>query len=156
MVTDSYQQAFDRAVKELGEALEEQEAIEAQAHKLEGRIYTLKELVEGLAQMCGIDVYKAHPDLFTESLNPAAGFTSAVRNVVKTSATFMTPVDVRDELKRQGFKLEKYKNPLASIHTILKRLHGQGEIDAFVLEKKFTYGILPEKRASVKAAKKKR
>lgn len=36
---------------------------------------------------------------------------------------WMTPVEIRDALKRMGFPFENYKaNPLASIHTTLKRM----------------------------------
>jgi hypothetical protein len=34
----------------------------------------------------------------------------------------MTPVEVRDALVNSGFDLSAYSNPLAAIHTILKRL----------------------------------
>lgn len=37
--------------------------------------------------------------------------------------TWLTPVEIRDALKRMGFPFENYKaNPLASIHTTLKRM----------------------------------
>ena len=39
-----------------------------------------------------------------------------------------TPVEVRNALRDRGFKIEQYKNPLASIHTILKRLVKSGEL----------------------------
>ena len=36
---------------------------------------------------------------------------------------WLTPVEIRDALKRMGFPFENYKaNPLASIHTTLKRM----------------------------------
>jgi hypothetical protein len=38
-------------------------------------------------------------------------------------AAWLTPVEIRDALKRMGFPFENYKaNPLASIHTTLKRM----------------------------------
>jgi len=37
--------------------------------------------------------------------------------------TWLTPVEIRDALKRMGFPFDNYKaNPLASIHTTLKRM----------------------------------
>ena len=39
---------------------------------------------------------------------------------------WFTPVEIRDALKRMGFPFENYKaNPLASIHTTLKRMSPQ-------------------------------
>jgi hypothetical protein len=41
----------------------------------------------------------------------------------ETSDAWFTPVEIRDALKRMGFPFENYKaNPLASIHTTLKRM----------------------------------
>jgi hypothetical protein len=43
---------------------------------------------------------------------------------------WLTPVEIRDALKRMGFPFENYKaNPLASIHTTLKRMV-PGEMEA--------------------------
>jgi hypothetical protein len=50
------------------------------------------------------------------------GLTDACREVLKGSKEAMTPTEVRDALVRMGYDLKKYKNALASIHTILKRL----------------------------------
>ncbi|HEV8183940.1 MAG TPA: hypothetical protein VGQ61_16280 [Candidatus Angelobacter sp.] len=41
----------------------------------------------------------------------------------ETSDAWFTPVEIRDALKQMGFPFENYKaNPLASIHTTLKRM----------------------------------
>jgi hypothetical protein len=47
---------------------------------------------------------------------------------------WMTPVEIRDTLKRMGFPFENYKaNPLASIHTTLKRMV-PGEMEVKILK----------------------
>jgi len=40
----------------------------------------------------------------------------------------LSPVQVRNRLRAGGFDLKGYKNPLATIHTILKRLVKAGEL----------------------------
>jgi hypothetical protein len=40
----------------------------------------------------------------------------------------LTALEVRDRLSAIGVDLEKHSNPLASIHTVLKRLHEAGEL----------------------------
>jgi hypothetical protein len=50
------------------------------------------------------------------------GFTDAVRRVLRSSEEALTPAEVREKLPGAGFFLTDYSNPLASIHTILKRL----------------------------------
>jgi len=47
----------------------------------------------------------------------------AEKSKSETSDAWFTPVEIRDALKRMGFPFENYKaNPLASIHTTLKRM----------------------------------
>ena len=47
---------------------------------------------------------------------------------------WLTPVDIRDALKNMGYPFENYKaNPLASIHTTLKRMV-PGELEAKTLK----------------------
>lgn len=50
------------------------------------------------------------------------GFTDAIRKVLRASSVPLTPSEVKEALPNTGFALESYSNPLASIHTILKRL----------------------------------
>src|SRR5437899_7570109 len=54
------------------------------------------------------------------------GLSMAIRSCFTTEAAtdkWLTPVEIRDALKRMGFPFENYKaNPLASIHTTLKRM----------------------------------
>jgi hypothetical protein len=39
----------------------------------------------------------------------------------------LTAIEVRDRLASIGLDLTKYSNPLASIHTVLKRMRASGE-----------------------------
>ena len=49
--------------------------------------------------------------------------TAAVPEKEAAEKNWLTPVEIRDALKRMGFPFENYKaNPLASIHTTLKRM----------------------------------
>jgi hypothetical protein len=58
------------------------------------------------------------------------GFTDAVRIVLsKNQGYSTTAIGVRELLVKSGFPLSGYSNPLASIHTILKRLADRGEVD---------------------------
>jgi hypothetical protein len=57
------------------------------------------------------------------------GFTDSVRNVLRNvSSQALTAKEVRDLLRDAGFDLGSYTNPLASIHTILKRLAEREEV----------------------------
>ena len=51
------------------------------------------------------------------------GLTEAIRQVLQTSKGWHTATQVRDVLRAQNFYFSRYKtNPLASVHTVLKRL----------------------------------
>ena len=59
------------------------------------------------------------------------GFTASVRKVLKSHrAQAATAIAVREMLAKALFDLSVYTNPLASIHTILKRLTEHGEVTA--------------------------
>lgn len=63
------------------------------------------------------------------------GLTDACREVLKASMKAMTPVEVRDALIKMGYDIKKYKNILASIHTILKRLSNTSNVWVCVRDK---------------------
>lgn len=61
------------------------------------------------------------------------GFTDAVRNVLRGNPSYSaTATAVRQMLINNGFDLSSYSNPLASIHTILKRLTERGEAECII------------------------
>jgi hypothetical protein len=52
-----------------------------------------------------------------------AGMTERILAILKAGNNFeMTPTQVRDRLVETGFKLQGRSNPMAEIHTVLKRL----------------------------------
>ena len=60
---------------------------------------------------------------FTEKHREAENKSSTVNETADAEKLWLTPVEIRDALKRMGFPFESYKaNPLASIHTTLKRM----------------------------------
>jgi hypothetical protein len=63
------------------------------------------------------------------------GLTDACREILKASKEPMTPTEVRDVLIKMGYDLKKYKNALASIHTILKRLGSSSGVWTTVRQK---------------------
>jgi hypothetical protein len=125
----SYKRSYKVAIDELTELMEQYEELENQMEALRGRISTVRRGVVGLAGLCGAVPGKEYPHLFPHNISKDAGFTDAIREVLKSKGRYsgFTPVGVRDALKAAGFDLGKYKNPLASIHTILKRLEIKGE-----------------------------
>jgi hypothetical protein len=108
MPRDDYRKALDAAVREYERAMAERAALET-------RIAQLHQTIGTLTKLCG----------FTPTV--PFGLTDACRVALRGAGRPMTAVDVRDRLHATGYDLEKYANPLAAIHTVLKRLHAAGE-----------------------------
>jgi hypothetical protein len=109
MSRDEYRRALDAAVREY-------EKLIAKHAALEGRLAQLKHSIAALTKLCG---YEPTVPL---------GLTDACRLVLRNATEPLTALEVRDRLASIGVDLEKHGNPLASIHTVLKRLHDAGEL----------------------------
>ena len=48
--------------------------------------------------------------------------------MLRNAVAPLTALEVRDRLVSIGIDLGRYSNPLASIHTVLKRMHEGGEL----------------------------
>lgn len=109
MSKDDYRRALDAAVREYETLIAEQSA-------LEGRLAQLKHSIATLTKLCG---YEPTVPL---------GLTDACRLVLRNAAGPLTALEVRDRLLSIGVALDNHSNPLASIHTVLKRMQDGGEI----------------------------
>lgn len=108
MANDDYRRALDAAVREYEAAL-------AEHATLEQRLAQLQQTIGTLSKLCGL--------VPTVSW----GLTDACRLVLRSADAPLTAVQVRDRLSAIGFDLDRYANPLASIHVVLKRLAEAGE-----------------------------
>jgi hypothetical protein len=131
MSDDAYRLALECAMRDLEGALSDRDRLDAEREEAETRVTNLRHAIFGLATLAGEDseTFTAqHPDLFPELIDPDVGLTDAVREVLKTVKVFITPVKVRDRLTEMHYDLSKYKNVLASLHTVLKRLADNDEV----------------------------
>ena len=130
-MSSDYRSALERAKKELAELESSRDRLQGQITEIESRIAKQKKGIEGLAHLADQETISELP---IEAVNPLAqnsSFTDAVCYALKTVNSNLTPVQVRDRLRYLGYNLRKYKSdPLASIHTILKRLEGFGKVKA--------------------------
>lgn len=109
MSRDDYRRALDAAVREY-------ETLTAERAQLDARISQLHHSIAALTKLCGFE-----PTV-------PLGLTDACRLVLRNSPAPLTALEVRDRLAAIGIDLSKYSNPLASIHTILRRMREGGEI----------------------------
>ena len=109
MSVSSYRAALDAALREYERLLQ-------QKAELDARLAQVAESVGTLSRLCG----------YTPTV--AYGLTEACKTSLRCAGAPMTPLEVRDRLQSTGFDINKYSNPLAAIHTVLRRLTESGEI----------------------------
>ena len=114
MASDEYQRALAAATKEY-------ETLAAERQRIDQRLSELAHSIGTLTRLCG----------YTPTVT--WGFADACRAVLRSSRVPMTPADVRDRLANVGFDLSAYANPLAAIHTTLKRLTEAEELKIAVI-----------------------
>ena len=114
MTDADYKETLDGVRSELEDVLNEELKIERRLMKLRERSEALGKAAQGLAGLVGEDQEE-------ESI----GITDSIRKILRDGSDHIwKPTAVRFRLKSEGFLLEKYQNPLAVIHTTLKRLEG--------------------------------
>lgn len=120
----------------LDEALREYERLTTDRATLDHRIGQLQQTIGMLTRLCG--------------LTPTVplGLTDACRLVLRSATAPMTAIQVRERLEAIGvFDPSKYANPLAVIHTTLKRMDEAGK--AFATEfddsNRTGYQLMPSK-----------
>jgi len=107
-----------------------------QEFDVKGQISHWSSVVEGLAKLSGetlepeiasrINALKEKEETSTGS---EMGLTEAIRWVFRQPLILpLTPTDVRDQLAKMGYELEKYKFVMPPIHNTLKRMREAGEI----------------------------
>lgn len=142
MADEYYKSALELGVQELADLMREREELDARREELSERIARVRQGVLGLSALAGYNpqaLEMQYPHLFPDLLDSDIGLTDAVRKVLQANGKFMTPVGVRTGLRTLGFDIGRYKNPLASIHTVLKRLKDAGEVEPGLIEDNTAY-----------------
>jgi hypothetical protein len=73
-------------------------------------------------------VIAAVSEILGETADSDIGITEATLVVIRGADEPMAPTQVRDELRRIGYDIDSFSNPMASLHQVLKRLEEKGEI----------------------------
>ena len=98
--------------------------------QLNRKIEHTAELISANANFLPEEESAAQLQKLAEMVAGPPGFNDSVRNVLRNvPSQALSAKKVRDLLRSAGFDLSSYTNPLASIHTILKRLAERGEVE---------------------------
>jgi hypothetical protein len=115
MTNTEYTKAYNAAKAELDTLLKRQ-------REDEKRIAQLRQMLASINSLRGTT---------DTSIYPMPKLTGGIRAIFRGSESgqLFTAPEIRDMLVAQGLKAQKYRNLLASIHSVLKRLEAQGEIE---------------------------
>jgi hypothetical protein len=119
MTTDTYKQALKQAKADLVEQVAVLGTAQDSAKKAEKAIVELRQTIAALQVLCG------EPEFVEED---ALGLTDAIRMAFRTAARDMSAHDIREHMEGMGYA-GRWGNLLASIHTVIPRLHKKGEIE---------------------------
>lgn len=128
MTAETYKSALRQAKTDLAEQIEILGRAQDCAEKAEMAIVGLRQTIAALQRLCG------EPEFIEED---AIGLTDAIRIAFKTEGEGgmygigggMSAQDVRTKMESMGYG-GRWGNLLASIHTVVKRLHAKGELEA--------------------------
>jgi len=123
MTRHTYKQAYETAKLELIQSL-------AKRDQLDQKIRKLKQSLKALGELCGADPEEIEKLLIVEgfAIDQRMGFTDAIRRLFRFHKGPLHPTEIRDDLLKAGIG-EEQVNLLSSIHTVLRRLVENGEIE---------------------------
>jgi hypothetical protein len=131
MLTDSEKKVVTAYLEKLFQLIKQRDAIERSMTDTERGIRSILALHSDEDAMPYVEQL--------DELTRPEGFTDAIRKVLKASEDALTPSEVKEKLPQVGFDLDGYNNPLASIHTILKRLARTDLVDQTEKDGKTAY-----------------
>lgn len=156
-VSDDYKKALESAIEELASLTDHREAVANMLESLDERLHKLRQGVLGLCSISECDfeaIKEKHPKLFPDFIDPTLGLSDSIREVLKSRGDMMSPTEIRDGVVRISTAVSGHKNPLASIHTTLKRLVDADEVVMGIDEGgKTTYGWVGDDKARRRIAK---
>ena len=116
------------------------------------QITTNSAAIRALANTCEDEEAKGEYILRLEELSGKQGFTDAVRSVMRVGAA-MKPVHIRDLIVLlKKMDLNGYSNPMASIHTTLRRMKASGEVEELQNDKgEKVYSLSPRAQVTSQA-----
>jgi len=138
-----YKISYTEAKAELARVMNHKLALSGQLEECDQQIAALTQTMRALAPLVG---EQPPPDvqIAPDAETPPGGMTDCVRAILKKAAEPLTASEIRESLEVIGFDMDSYSNPLATIHTVLRRLTESGEVETtheMLSAKKFTIPV---------------
>jgi hypothetical protein len=100
----------------LAAAITEYETLGERRRQIDDRLSQLAQTIGTLSRLLGL------------TPTQPMGLTDACRLVYRNAGVPLSPTDARDRLRAIGLDLSVYRNDMAAIHTVIKRLNEAGEL----------------------------
>lgn len=108
------------------DGIKEVERLAKQRRELDDQISKVSRLIAANISMLPEEEQAEYTAALTDTV-PTTGLSDAILRVLR--GKFLSPIGVREALIEGGYDLSSHVNPLASIHTTLKRLFAARRID---------------------------
>lgn len=136
-----YKSSFENAKAELERVQKHKLALGQELEQCDKQIAALIQTMRAMAPLVGEEA----PELpVSDAEMISGGMTDCVRAILKKAAEPLTASEIRESLEAIGFDMNSYSNPLATIHTVLRRLAESGEVETtheMFDSKKFTIPV---------------
>ena len=125
-IKTDWKKVLESARRDLDELRVNRDELEAQLNEVSSQIVQLEQLVTSLQPMASEVPQEAA--IIVEGVADLE-LADAIREVLKQSDQYRTPRGVRDSLRSSSYDLDQHTNPLASVHSVLKRLVSSREAE---------------------------
>jgi hypothetical protein len=115
-----YKSWFENAKTELQKVQEEKAGLQRAVVERDRQIAALIQTMNAIAPLVGEEPLTLPANEGTD-IAPG-GMTDGIRTILTEAGEPLTASEIRDRLQQKGFDMKSYSNPLANIHTILRRL----------------------------------
>ena len=122
-----YQAWYTNAKDELQRVQQEKAEMQGAIAERDKQIDALVQTINALGKLIGEEFIHSP---VTADAEPPAGMTDSIRAILTKADEPLTASEIRDRLESMGFDIKSYSNPLANIHTVLKRLTESGELES--------------------------
>ena len=134
-----YQDWYRNAKAERARILNEKQELLREIENRDQQIAALSQTMKAIAPLVG-----EQPPEVDDADVPPGGMTDCIRAILQRAMEPLTASELRESLESLGFDMSSYSNPLATIHTVLRRLTESGEVETtheMTSAKKFTIPV---------------
>src|SRR5580658_2892117 len=115
-----YTSWYENATNELKNVQEEKTGLLRAVALCDQQIGALIQTMNAIAPLVGAEPLPTPPGAEMEA--GPGGLTESIRAILTEAGEPLTASEIREKLEAKGFDMKSYSNPLANIHTILRRL----------------------------------